>query len=71
MKYNSNNLCVQEEYYGTNGLLCNVKNENFAVVKKEFDERGNKISVVYFTQTGARGNDQEKFISTITNMTRL
>lgn len=25
MKYNSNNLCVQEEYYGTNGLLCNVK----------------------------------------------
>ena len=33
MKYNSNNLCVQEEYYGTNGLLCNVKNENFAVVK--------------------------------------
>lgn len=60
MKYNSNNLCVQEEYYGTNGLLCNVKNENFAVVKKEFDERGNKISVVYFTQTGARGNDQAK-----------
>ena len=60
MKYNSNNLCVQEEYYGTSGLLCNVKNENFAVVKKEFDERGNKISVVYFTQTGARGNDQAK-----------
>lgn len=33
MKYNSNNQCVQDEFYGTNGLLCNVKNKNFAVIK--------------------------------------
>lgn len=58
MKYNSNNLCVQDEFYGTNGLLCNVKNKNFAVIKTEFDERGKKISIEYFTQTGTRGNDE-------------
>lgn len=71
MKYNSNNLCVQEEYYGTNGLLCNVKNENFAVVKKEFDERGNEISVVYLLKQEQEEMTRQKFISTITNMTRL
>lgn len=60
MKYNSNNLCVQDEFYGTNGLLCNVKNENFAVIKIEFDERGNEISKEYFTPTGTRGYNHSK-----------
>lgn len=60
MKYNSNNQCIQEEYYGTNSLLTNIKNENYAVVKREFDERGNKTSEMFFTQTGTRGNDHAK-----------
>lgn len=60
MKYNSNNLCVQQEYYGTDGTLKNVKGQNYAVVKREFDERGNKISEVYFTQSGSRGTDNFK-----------
>lgn len=60
MKYNSNNQCVQDEFYGTNGLLCNVKNKNFAVIKTEFDERGNEISKEYFTSTGTRGYDHSR-----------
>lgn len=60
MKYNSNNQCVQDEFYGTNGLLCNVKNKNFAIIKTEFDERGNEISKEYFTSTGTRGYDHSR-----------
>lgn len=60
MKYNSNNQCVQDEFYGTNGLLCNVKNKNFAVIKTEFDERGNEISKEYFTSIGTRGYDHSR-----------
>ena len=60
MKYNSNNQCVQDEFYDTNGLLCNVKDKNFAVIKTEFDERGNEISKEYFTATGTRGYDHTK-----------
>lgn len=60
MKYNSNNQCVQDEFYGTNGLLCNVKNKNFAVIKTDFDERGNEISKEYFTSTGTRGYDHSR-----------
>ena len=60
MKYNSNNQCVQDEFYGTNGLLCNVKNKNFAVIKTEFDERGNEIFKEYFTSTGTRGYDHSR-----------
>ena len=60
MKYNSNNQCVQDEFYGTNGLLCNVINKNFAVIKTEFDERGNEISKEYFTSTGTRGYDHSR-----------
>lgn len=56
-KYNSSNRCVQEEYYGTNGLLKNVSGQNFAVVKAEYDEKGNNISKLFFTATGARGTD--------------
>lgn len=36
------------------------KGQNYAVVKREFDERGNKISEVYFTQSGSRGTDNFK-----------
>ncbi len=60
MKYNSNNLCIQQEYYGTDGKLKNVKGQNYAVIKREFDERGNKTSEIYFTQTGSRGTDDNK-----------
>ena len=59
-KYNSRNLCIQEEYFGINGQLSNVKGQNFAVVKKEYDERGNNTSITYFTQSGTRGNDNSK-----------
>ncbi len=59
-KYNSRNLCVQIEYYATNGALTNVKGQNFAIVKYEYDERGNMTSSTYFTHTGARGNNNNK-----------
>lgn len=59
-KYNSNNQCIQVEYYGTDGLLKNVKNQNFAVRKSEYDNRGNRISEVYFKQDGTRGTDKSK-----------
>lgn len=60
MKYNSNNLCIQEEYYGTNDKLKNVNGQNYAVVKREFDKRGNIMSLTFFTQAGTRGNDNAK-----------
>lgn len=59
-KYNSNNLLIQEESYGTNGLLKNVAGQNYAVIKAEYDEKGNNTSVLYFTQTGSRGTDNAK-----------
>ena len=59
-KYNSNNLCIQEENYGTNGLLKNVSGQNYAVVKAEYDEKGNNISKLFFTATGTRGTDNAK-----------
>ena len=60
MKYNSNNMCVQQEYYGTDGRLKNISGQNLAVIKREYDERGNKTSEVFFTQNGTRGCDNEK-----------
>lgn len=59
-KYNAANQNIQEEYYNTAGLLTNVKGQNFAVVKREYDQRANVTSVTYFTQTGDRGSDQSK-----------
>ena len=59
-KYNSRNLCVQTEYYNISGQLVNVKGQNFAVVKNEYDERGNRTSSTYFTQNGSRGSDNLK-----------
>ena len=60
MQYNSNNLCVQEAYYNTTGKLLNVKDQNYAVIKREFDERGNKITETFFTAQGTRGCDRLK-----------
>lgn len=59
-KYNSRNQNIQEEYYNKNGLLTNVKGQNFAVVKREFDQKSNVTSITHFTQTGARGSDNNK-----------
>ena len=64
MKYNSNNQCVQDEFYDTNGLLCNVKDKNFAVIK-----------ATKFLKNILRQLEQEdmttlKFISIITNIIR-
>lgn len=58
--YNSNNQPVQKKYLGTNGKLVNLKGENYAFVKSEYDERGNLRSVVYFTASGTRGCDKNK-----------
>lgn len=58
--YNSRNLCVQEEYYASSGALVNVKGQNFAVAKKEYDGRGNNTSLTYFSSTGTRGSDNSK-----------
>lgn len=60
LKYNSGNLCTESEYYGVNGKLVNVKGQNFAVLKREYDNRGNKTSEIYYTATGARGTDDKK-----------
>ena len=59
-KFNSNNQCVQVEYYGTNGKLKNLEGQNYAVEKTEYDKRGNVTSKVFFTQSGARGSDYLK-----------
>lgn len=59
-KYNSSNQNIQEEYYNTNGLLTNVKGQNFAVIKREFDQKSNITSITHFTQTGSRGSDNNK-----------
>ena len=57
MAFNSNNQCVQREFYGIDGLLKNVAGQGFAVEKMEYDMRGNNISKTFFTQTGERGKD--------------
>ena len=56
--FNSNNQCVREEYYDTNGLLKNVKGNQYAVVMMEYDNRGNNTSKTFFTQSGERGKDK-------------
>lgn len=58
--YDSNNNVISQEYRGNDGRLKNLKGQNYAVVKREFDERGNKTSETYYTQSGARGNDSGK-----------
>ena len=60
LAFNTNNQCVQKEYYGTNGLLKNVAGQEYAVEKMEYDTRGNNVSKVFFTQTGSRGTDKSK-----------
>lgn len=60
MKYNSNNQCIEKEFYGTNGSLVNVGNNKCAVIKSEYDARGNKISETYFSSDGSRGTDGNK-----------
>lgn len=58
--YNSNNQPIQTKYLGTNGKLVNFKGENYALVKREYDERGNQRSIVFFTAQGTRGCDNSK-----------
>lgn len=59
-KYNSSNQCIQMEYYGVDGMLKNLKNQNYAVRKTEYDIRGNRLSDVFFKQDGTRGTDKSK-----------
>lgn len=56
-KYNSRNQCTQVEFYGVNGNLVNVGNNKCAVIKREYDNRGNKTSETFFDSTGNRGSD--------------
>lgn len=60
MKYNSANQCTDVELYGTNGRLVNAKNNNYAIIKREYDARGNKISETFFDSEGKRGTDNSK-----------
>ena len=61
MQYDSRNNCISEEYYGGNGKLKNLSSENcYAVAKSQYDEKGNRISLVFFTQNGTRGYDKSK-----------
>lgn len=60
MKYNSGNLCTDVEFYDVNGRLVNVGNNKCAVIKREYDARGNKISESYFNSDGNRGTDGSK-----------
>lgn len=57
MRYTTSNLCAQMEYYDTKGILKNLNGQNYAVIKREYDERGNMVSATYFTQSGSRGTD--------------
>lgn len=59
-KYNSMNLKVQEEFFDTNGSLTNIKGQNYAVIKNEYDDRAHMISTTFFTKSGSRGNDNSK-----------
>ncbi len=60
MKYNSNNQCTETEFYGVNGKLVNAGNNKCAVIKREYDSRGNMISQTYFNSNGNRGTDNLK-----------
>lgn len=60
MKYNGGNLCIETEYFGTDGKLKNIAGNNYAIIKKEYDDRRNVTSQTFFTQTGQRGNDASK-----------
>lgn len=59
-KYNSSNQCTEVEFYGVNGNLTNVGNNKCAVIKREFDARGNKTSETFFNSEGNRGTDNSK-----------
>lgn len=59
-KYNSRNQCTEVEYYGAAGNLVNVGNNKCAVIKREFDARGNKTSETFFDCNGNRGTDYMK-----------
>lgn len=59
-KFNSRNQCTEVEYYGVNGSLVNVGNNKCAVIKREYDPRGNKTSETFFNSEGNRGTDYMK-----------
>lgn len=59
-KYNSRNQCTDVEFYGVNGNLTNVGNNKCAVIKREYDARGNKTSETFFNSEGNRGTDNLK-----------
>lgn len=59
-KYNSRNQCTDIEYYGVNGKLVNVGNNKCAIIKREYDARGNKTSETFFNSEGNRGTDNYK-----------
>lgn len=57
MKYNTNNKIISKKFYNASGNLVNMKGENYASTIAQYDARGNNISLEFYTQTGARGND--------------
>lgn len=59
-KYNSRNQCTDVEFYGVNGKLVNVGDNKCAVIKREYDARGNKTSETFFDCEGNRGVDYLK-----------
>lgn len=59
-KYNSRNQCTDVEFYSVNGNLVNAGNNKCAVIKREYDARGNKISETFFNSDGNRGTDHLK-----------
>lgn len=58
--YNSRGQCTETEYRGVNGNLVNAEGQNIAVVKREYDNRGNQISRTFFNSSGKRGTDKDK-----------
>lgn len=59
-KFNSRGQCTETEYRGVNGNLVNAEGMNIAVVKREYDNRGNQISKTFFNSSGTRGTDKDK-----------
>lgn len=59
-KFNTRNQCTEVEYFGVNGSLVNVGNNKCAVIKREYDARGNKTSEIFFNSEGNRGTDYMK-----------
>lgn len=59
-KYNSRNQITDIEFYGVNGGLVNVGNNKCAIIKREYDNRGNKTSETFFNSEGKRGTDNLK-----------